>query len=265
MRMMSIASGSSGNCIYIGSDNTHILIDAGISRKKICEGLRSAGLSIADIDAVFLTHEHSDHIKGAGVIMRNDEIGFYSTAGTLDRVVRDSSTGYIQTDLLTVIKKDCDINIGDLTVRAFEVSHDAADPVAYTVSCGDSKAGVVTDLGVFDENVITAMSGCKAFLAEANHDIRMLQAGPYPYNLKTRILGRKGHLSNEASGDLVSRLLNDRVEAVFLGHLSKENNYDMLALETVRQEIDNSETDYKGKDFRIEVAGRDEPSFIIEI
>ena len=265
MRMMSIASGSSGNCIYIGSDNTHILIDAGVSRKRICEGLRGAGLSIADIDAVFLTHEHTDHVKAAGIIMRNDEIPFYSTAATLDRVVRDSKTGYIEADLLNVIKKNEDITIGDLCIRAFGVSHDAADPVAYTVKNNDCKMGVVTDLGCFDDTVINTMSGCRAFLAEANHDIRMLQAGPYPYNLKSRILGKKGHLSNETSGDMISRLLNDSVEAVFLGHLSKENNYDLLALETVAQTIDGSETKYRGKDFNIEVARHDEPSSVIEV
>lgn len=265
MRMMSIASGSSGNCIYIGSDSTHILIDAGVSRKRICEGLRSADISISDIDAVFLTHEHSDHVKGAGIIMRNDEISFYSTAGTLDRVVRDPKIGYVDTDLLNTLNKGQSVTVGDLKINAFSISHDAADPVAYTVSCGDCKVGVVTDLGVFDDNVLEAMNGCRAFLAEANHDIRMLQAGPYPYDLKRRILGNKGHLSNEASGDLISRLLNDSIEAVFLGHLSKENNFDLLALETVCQTIDLSDTGYKGKDFRIEVAHRDKASAVIEV
>lgn len=265
MRMMSIASGSSGNCIYIGSDSTHILIDTGVSRKRICEGLRSADLSIADIDAVFLTHEHSDHIKAAGIIMRNDEKNFYSTAGTLNRVATDRATGFIDTDLLNVIKRDETLTIGDLMIQAFPVSHDAADPVAYTVSCGDTKVGVVTDLGVFDETAVTAMTGCRAFLAEANHDVRMLQAGSYPYQLKNRILGSKGHLSNESSGDLISRILNDSVETVLLGHLSKENNYGPLALESVCQTIDDAPCRYKSKDFKIEVANRDEPSFIIEV
>lgn len=265
MRMMSIASGSSGNCIYIGSDNTHILIDAGISRKRICEGLRTAGLSIADIDAVFLTHEHSDHVKAAGIIMRNDEINFYSTAGTLDRVARDKSTGLIDPDLLNVIKRDKDLTIGDLVIHPFPVSHDAADPVAYTVSCDNTKVGVVTDLGVFDERIVNEMSGCRAFLAEANHDVRMLQAGSYPYQLKNRILSNKGHLSNESSGDLISKILNDSVDTILLGHLSKENNYEPLAMESVCQTIDNAPCRYNSRDFKIEVAKRDEPSLIINV
>ena len=265
MRIMSIASGSSGNCIYVGSDNAHILIDAGVSRKRICEGLKETGISVKDLDAVFLTHEHSDHVKAAGIIMRNDEIPFYSTAGTLNRVVMDRKTGYIDTDLLNVIKKDHDIVIGDITIKAFGISHDAADPVAYTVSCGDSKAGVITDLGTYDGSVLNAMKDCNAFLAEANHDVRMLQSGSYPYDLKRRILSCKGHLSNEDSGVLISRLLNDDVKAVLLGHLSRENNYDLLALETVKQEINLSDTKYTGSDFKIEVAGPDKPSSIIEI
>ena len=265
LRMMSIASGSSGNCIYIGSDNTHILIDAGISRKKICEGLKKADLSIEDIDGVFFTHEHIDHIKGAGVIARNDGLAFYGTQGTLKHMGYNQSIGEIPGELLNVIEKDENIIIGDLRLKAFHISHDASDPVAYTVSCGGRKIGVVTDLGFFDETTVDNMSGCDAFLAEANHDINMLEVGPYPYALKQRILGDRGHLSNELSGKLVSRLLNDKVKAVLLGHLSKENNYDRLAFETVRQEIDASENEYTSADFNICVAARDEVSDIIEV
>ena len=265
LRMMSIASGSSGNCIYIGSDNTHILIDTGISRKRICEGLKKLELSIEDIDGVFLTHEHIDHVKGAGVIMRNDSLPFFGTAGTLRQMWYNKSLGEMSKDLLNVIEKDKEICLGDLSIKAFHISHDASDPVAYTVSCGDKKVGTVTDLGFFDESIVENMSGCDAFLAEANHDINMLQVGPYPYALKQRILGNRGHLSNELSGKLVSELLHDNVKAIILGHLSKENNYDRLAFETVKQEIDMADNDYTSGDFNISVAGRDEASEIIEV
>ncbi len=265
LRMMSIASGSSGNCIYIGSDNTHILIDAGISRKKICEGLKKADISMEDIDGVFFTHEHIDHVKGAGVVARNDGIPFYGTRGTLKHMGYNQSLGDIPAGIMNEIQKDEDIVIGELKLRAFHISHDASDPVAYTVSCGEKKVGSITDLGFFDEATVENMSGCDAFLAEANHDINMLQVGPYPYALKQRILGNRGHLSNELAGKLVSRLLHDNVKAVLLGHLSKENNYDRLAFETVRQEIDLSDNDYTSADFKISVAGRDEASEIIEV
>lgn len=265
MRFMTIASGSSGNCIYIGSDNTHILIDAGVSKSKISEGLKAADLKLSDISAVFITHEHIDHVKGAGVIMRNSDIPFYGTEGTLRTMGYNRYLGEIPGDHLTVLEKKRPVHIGDLCIEACHISHDASDPVAYTVCHNDTKAGVVTDLGEFDHEIIEHMSGCSAFLAEANHDIRMLETGPYPYALKRRIMGSRGHLSNEASGDLINALLNDSTKAVILGHLSKENNFDRLAYETVRQSIDAAGHEYKSEDFHIEVAGRDTPSSIIEI
>lgn len=263
MRMMTIASGSSGNCIYIGSEHTHILIDAGISRKKIMEGLQKAALSLADISAVFVTHEHSDHIKGLGVMSRKDEIPVYSTQGTLDGILETTALGELPSELLHPVFPDTDIVINDLTVHPFRVSHDAREPVAYTVSCGNCKAGIATDLGYYDDYIVDNLKGAEALLIEANHDVNLLQVGSYPYYLKQRILGKKGHLSNEASGQLINRLLADNVKSVLLGHLSKENNYDKLAFETVRCEIDMSDSGYRAQDFNIEVAGRSTPSEII--
>lgn len=265
MRMMSIASGSSGNCIYVGSDNTHILIDAGVSRKKILEGLQAADLSIHDISAVFVTHEHSDHIKGLGVLTRKDQVPVYSTQGTIDGIFAAGTLGELPKDLFQTIEPDTDICIEDLQVHAFRVSHDAKEPVAYTVSCGEKKAGVITDLGFYDDYIVENLTGSQAMLVEANHDVNLLQVGSYPYYLKQRILGKKGHLSNEVSGRLISDLLNDNMHSIMLGHLSKENNYDKLAFETVRLEIDMSENSYKAKDFDIEVAKRSEPSRIITL
>lgn len=261
--MMTIASGSSGNCIYIGSDETHILIDAGISRKKIEEGLHAADLSLKDISAVFVTHEHSDHIKGLGVMARKDQVPVYSTKGTIDGIRNSSTLGEMPEELFHEIERDCDITIGDLCVHDFKVSHDANDPVAYTISCNDKKAGVITDLGVYNDYILDNLKGADCLLVEANHDVNLLQVGSYPYYLKQRILGSKGHLSNELSGQLINSLLHDNMSKIMLGHLSKENNYDKLAFETVRLEIDMSDNLFKAKDFDIEVAKRSEPSKII--
>lgn len=263
MRMMTIASGSSGNCIYIGSDHTHILIDAGVSRKRIIDGLKMADVSIDDISAVFVTHEHSDHIKGLGVMARKDEIPVYSTQGTIDGIWGTSALGELPKALFQPIQADTDIQIQDLVIHAFSVSHDANDPVAYTVCCGGSKAGIATDLGYFDDYTVENLSGSDAMLIEANHDVNLLQVGSYPYYLKQRILGKKGHLSNETSGRLIDRLLTDHVKNIMLGHLSKENNYDKLAFETVRMEINMSESIYKAQDFNIAVASRSAPSAVI--
>lgn len=254
MRMMPIASGSSGNCIYIGSDDTHILIDAGISRKKIEEGLNSIDVSLKDIDAVFVTHEHIDHIKGLGVMSRKDGIPIYSTDGTINGIKAATSLGNIDSDYYHIIEADTDIHLKDMTIHSFSVSHDANEPVAYSVYCDNNKASVITDLGYYDDYIIDNLENSDMMLVEANHDINMLQIGSYPYYLKQRILGNKGHLSNDSSARLINSLLNDNIKGIYLGHLSKENNYDKLAYETVKLEIDLSDNEYKSKDFHIEVA-----------
>ena len=143
------------------------------------------------------------------------------------------------------------------------ISHDAADPVAYLVSDGRHRVGVVTDLGYYDADIVSHMEGLDALLLEANHDIHMLQVGAYPYPLKQRILGERGHLSNETSGQLLGQILHDGMQHILLGHLSKENNYDELAYETVRLEISLGDNPYRGNDFPIEVAKRDRPSSLI--
>lgn len=265
MRMMSIASGSSGNCIYIGSDNTHILIDDGISRKRVVEGLNSIGLDVSDLSAIFVTHEHSDHIDGLGVLLRKNEVPVYASAGTIQGIKCSSKMKDVDESLFHIVEKDSDTIINDLKIHAFGVYHDANQPFAYTVCNGDKKMGVITDLGHFDDYIVNNLQGMNSILIESNHDIKMLEAGKYPYYLKRRILGEKGHLSNEASGRLLNCLLNDKMEAVLLGHLSHENNYAELAYETVRLEVNLGENDYKADDFNIKVANRDKPSDLIEI
>lgn len=265
MRMMSIASGSSGNCIYIGSDNTHILIDDGISRKRVCEGLNEIGLDISDISAIFITHEHSDHIDGLGVLLRKNPIPVYASHGTIEGLKNYNKLKDVDTALLHEVKVDSDIQVEDLTVHSMHVYHDAREPFAYKVSHGDKKMGVITDLGHYDDYIIDNLQGMNAILIESNHDIKMLEAGRYPYYLKRRILGDKGHLSNEASGRLLNSLLNDKMEHIFLGHLSHENNYAELAFETVRLEVNLGENEYKADDFNIQVAKREKPSELIEI
>ena len=265
MRMMSIASGSSGNCIYIGTDNTHILIDDGVSKKKVLEGLSKLELTLSDIDAIFVTHEHDDHIGGLGVLERQCSIPLYGTRKTLERISRSTKLGPIPDDIYRPFIAGDSIQIKDINIKSTSVSHDAKDPVAYVLSDTNKKAGIITDLGFYDDKIVENFSGLNCVLMEANHDINMLLTGPYPYALKQRILGAKGHLSNEDCGRLLGRILNDDMEHIILGHLSKENNFPELAYETVRLEVDLGDNDYKSKDFNIEVAKRDTPSEIIKI
>ena len=265
MRLCSIASGSSGNCIYVGSDATHLLVDVGISGKKIESGLNSLGLGGNDLDGILITHEHSDHISGLGVLARKYEIPIYATRGTITAIRRTKNLGNLDDDLFREIKEDSKFTIKDLTVNPMRISHDAAQPAAYRFSYGSQKVAVCTDLGIYNDYTVECLKGMDALLIEANHDVNMLQVGPYPYYLKQRILGDRGHLSNENSGRLLSRILHDRLQAIVLGHLSKENNLPELAYEAVRMEITMGDNPYNANDFRLMVADRSEVSPVINI
>ena len=257
MRLCSIASGSSGNCIYVGSDCAHVLIDAGISGRRVEAGLNSLELTGRDLDGILITHEHSDHIKGLGVLARKYGIPIYATGGTVDAMVRSGSLGKIPEGIFREIREDEPFLIKDLVINPFTIPHDAAQPVGYRLECGEHSVGIATDLGKYNEYIIENLQNLDALLLEANHDIRMLQVGRYPYYLKQRIMGDRGHLSNENAGQLLCRLLHDNLKAVFLGHLSKENNYEELAYETVCSEVTMGDKPYKSKDFKIQVAKRD--------
>ncbi len=271
MRLSSIASGSSGNCIYVGTDTTHILVDAGISGKRIEEGVHALDLSMNEIDAILITHEHADHIAGLGVLARRYGIPIYATAGTRNAILRSSGVGRIDGDLFHDVSADERFTIKDLSVNPMKVSHDAAQPVAYRLSHGRTKAAIVTDLGTYNDYTVAGLKGMDVLFLEANHDIRMLQAGPYPYPLKQRILGDRGHLSNESAGNLLSALMHEGLQYVVLGHLSKENNIPELAYESVRVEVTMNEQRQgnEGKisinDIPMFVAKRDEMSEIIQI
>lgn len=265
MRFVSIASGSSGNCIYAGTENTHVLIDAGISAKRIEKGLFELGLKPSELSAICITHEHSDHIKGLGVLARKYEIPIYATEGTLKEILRAKSLGEYNEDLLQPLRADVRLGMGDLDILPFHIDHDAADPVAYRIQSGNKSVAVATDLGHYNQYTIDHLLDLDAVLLESNHDIRMLETGPYPYYLKRRILGDFGHLSNENAGRLLNCILNDKMKHVLLGHLSKENNLPELAFETVRLEVDMGECPYCTSDFHMAVASRDEMSEILTI
>lgn len=257
MQLTSIASGSSGNCIYIGTESTHVLIDAGISGKRIENGLQALDLTARDIQGILITHEHCDHIAGLGVMARRHGLPIYATHKTISAILGMSSLGRIDPSLFCPVEPEVDFMIGDMQIHPVRVSHDAADPVAYLVGQGEKTAGVITDLGVYDDSLVDKLKDADVLLLEANHDIRMLEVGPYPYPLKQRILGEKGHLSNSACGQLLSQILHDSFHTVMLGHLSKENNYPELAFQTVSVEVDMGDCPYTAKDFPIRVAPRD--------
>lgn len=264
MRLCSLYSGSSGNSIYVGSDNAHILVDVGVSAKKIIQALNTIDMKPEDIDGILITHEHSDHIAGLGVIMRKFGIPVYGTTKTLEAVANYRSLGKVDMSLFHGIVPEQSFQIKDMWVKPISTWHDAADPVCYTLMQDDKKVSIATDLGDYDEHVVDALSGADAMLIEANHDIRMLEVGPYPYSLKQRILSKKGHLSNERGGQLVRALLNDHIKGIYLGHLSKENNYPELAFEAVKDELLGNPYSNDYRDFNLMVADREQCSTVIE-
>lgn len=237
MRITAIASGSSGNCIYVGSESTHLLVDAGISGKRIQEGVNKLDIDMTDIDGILVTHEHIDHIAGLGVLARKYGIPIYTSKKTKEVILKNSQVGKIDESLFNEVNADNRFSIKDIIVNPMHISHDAADPLAYRLSYGDKKIGIATDLGNFDDYTVESLKNMDVLFLEANHDVNMLQVGPYPYPLKQRILSDKGHLSNERAGQLLSHLMHDNLKSVFLGHLSKENNLPELAYEAVRVEV----------------------------
>lgn len=264
MRLCSLYSGSSGNSIYVGSDHTHILVDVGVSAKKVTEGLHNLSIKPEEINAILITHEHSDHIAGLGVLLRKYGIPVYGTNKTLEAVSRYKNLGKVDFSLFHGIEPDQSFVIEDLTIKPVSTWHDAADPVCYTLTDGQKKVSIATDLGDFDEHIVESLSDADAMLIEANHDIRMLEVGPYPYYLKQRILGKRGHLSNERGGQLVKALLNNHIKGIYLGHLSKENNYPDLAFEAVKSELIGNGYSDDYRDFNMMVACREHCSALIE-
>ncbi|MDE6063074.1 MAG: MBL fold metallo-hydrolase, partial [Lachnospiraceae bacterium] len=181
MRLCSIASGSSGNCIYVGSDATHLLVDVGISGKKAEAGLNSLGLTGCDIDGILVTHEHSDHIAGLGVLCRKYDIPIFATKGTIQAILKNGGKNAPEPSFFHEIEADSKLIIKDLAVSPMRISHDAAEPVAYRIGYGTKRVAVCTDLGVYNDYTVECLKGLDALLLEANHDVNMLQVGPYPY------------------------------------------------------------------------------------
>lgn len=264
MRICSIASGSSGNCVYVGDDDTHILIDAGISGKRVKAGLDAIGVDIKRIQALLITHEHSDHISGVGVLSRKYKIPIYSKEKTLKSLLKSRSVGVIDPELFHHIEADQGFMLGKIQVMPFASSHDAVDPLCYTFITEEKKIGFATDLGSYNDYIKDHLKGANVLYLEANHDVSMLEVGPYPFFLKQRILSDVGHLSNDLSADLICQLYHEGLDHIILAHLSHENNMPDVAHATVKHEID-ARLALKEGDLYLHVAKRSENSVVVEI
>lgn len=262
IRLCSLSSGSSGNCIFVGNDSSGLLVDCGVSGKEILCGLNNIGVCSSAIKAVVVTHEHTDHIKSVGIISRKLDIPIYANINTWNSMAE--LIGKVKAENVRYFTVGEELEIGGLGVRSYSIPHDAADPVGYCFFEGNRKVSIATDLGYFSDTVRENISGSDMVLLESNHDIEMLKVGRYPYFLKRRILSEHGHLSNEAAGHAVYELLQTGVREVLLGHLSKENNFPELAYETVKGILEKEQVKVN-EDIRLELAPRSSVSRYYDI
>jgi phosphoribosyl 1,2-cyclic phosphodiesterase len=233
MNFSVLGSGSKGNSVYIESEKTAILIDAGFSGKEMAARMRSIGRNIEDLDAIFITHEHQDHIHGVGVLSRRFHIPVYSNYGTIkggeDRLGRLFKHFEFETGGA--------IQMQDICIRSFAISHDTADPVGFIIGSGELSLAYCTDTGKVSGLVRQRLKGCNGLVLEFNHDPQMLREGPYPLSLQQRVRSDHGHLANEDAADFLQSLLHDRLQCVVMAHLSVTNNLPELAMKAARSVI----------------------------
>jgi phosphoribosyl 1,2-cyclic phosphodiesterase len=224
-----LGSGSSGNCTYVASGTTAILIDAGLSARKIERRLEQIGVGVGEIKGICVSHEHSDHTAGLRVLHSRHGIPIYANSGTIEAVRRDEKLKELPCRIFTTGQP---FVVGDLQIEPFSVPHDAYDPVGFVVACGEARVGVVTDMGVSTSLIRERLRTCNAVVVEANHDEQMLRDAQRPWHLKQRISGRQGHLSNQGAARMLSEIASPRLLQVFLAHLSEECNRQDLAYKT---------------------------------
>ena len=261
LKFCSLYSGSSGNCLFVSSGATKILIDCGVSGKKVNEGLASIDSSIEDIDAILVTHEHSDHVQGLGLISKKYNIPVYANIETWNAM--GSQKEKIAEENINVFENEKDFIFKDLTIHPFSTPHDAANPCGFNIHNGKKKISIATDLGHMDDRILNELDKSSFILLEANYDPEILKMSRYPYMLKQRIAGPNGHLSNQVAGKSAAKLMHKELKEVMLGHLSKENNFPELAYQTVLEELMGENVDVNT--IKLNVASRTNPSKLIII
>ncbi|MDI9478345.1 MAG: MBL fold metallo-hydrolase [Bacillota bacterium] len=255
-----LASGSSGNAVYISGGNTKILIDAGLSGREIERRLAKIGVYADELDAILMTHEHLDHIKGVGVLSRRYDLPVYANEPTWQGA--EDKLGFIEDKNCCFFKED--FMIGDLGISPFPIPHDANAPVGFVISCGRKRIGQATDMGHVSKEVEECLKGLDFLIIESNHDLEMLMNGTYPWHLKNRIHGEQGHLSNDDTADLLPRIIGDNFPRILLAHLSQDNNLPALAYITVKNSLEDHGFNI-GKDLLLDIAHRDRPTELFKV
>jgi len=255
-KIAAIASGSNGNCYYIEHNNISILIDAGISRKQIVERMKKLDLDIKKVKGIFISHEHSDHIKGLEVLSKIYSIPVYFTKKTYENTKLK-----IEKNLLNFFSSDDNIIIEDITIKPFKKKHDAIDPCSFLINVGNKNIGILTDIGSVCENVIKNVHQCNILFLESNYDEKMLNDGKYPYFLKKRIQSDFGHLSNKEAAEIIINFASNNLTHIFLSHLSGENNCPIKAKEFFKSELESNNKSH----INLIMTSRKEPSEVLII
>lgn len=249
MQFSVLGSGSRGNSVFIESNHTSILIDAGFSGKETQRRLNLLGKTLDDIQAIFVTHEHNDHINGVGVLSRKCRIPVFANYATL--IGGEKKTGKLFQ--ICEFETGAKVSFQDLEIKSFRISHDTNDPVGFVVSCGDTSVGYCTDTGKVSHLMEQRLKGCNGLILEFNHDLVMLQNGPYPLPLQQRVRSNYGHLANPDAAGFLHRLAHEKLRHVVLAHLSETNNLPELAIQEARRSIEGKDT------IRLHLAKQNDP------
>lgn len=262
LKCCSLYSGSSGNCFFIQSENSKILIDAGVSCKKIENALQNDfNLTLKDIDAIFVTHEHIDHTKSLNLISSKYNLPVYASKGTWNALIE--KTQKLSNENKKIFELDKSFDFKDLRIFPFATPHDAAEPCGFNIYNDNSKISVATDLGYIDDKIFNNLKDSSFLMLESNYEPNILKVSSYPYRLKQRIMSKSGHLSNNDASTAISKLIDYGLKDVLLIHLSKENNVPEIAYETVVEKLKN--TNYSLDNLNLNVAPRDSSSKIFNI
>ena len=261
LNFCSLYSGSSGNSLFVQSENTNILVDCGVSAKKVETALNGINVNPQEIDGILITHEHSDHVQGLGVFAKKFNVPIYVNSKTWDAMPKQrEKLENCKIHNITVGEK---FEIKDLKIKSFAIPHDAANPCGYTITDDKKTVGIATDIGHMTNEILKELEPSDFLLLEANYDPEVLKFSSYPYQLKQRIAGPNGHLPNEMAGQTISKLLKSNLKRAMLGHLSKENNFPELAYKSVVEELISEK--YNENSLQLSVASRDIPGNIVQV
>ena len=260
-KFCSLYSGSSGNSLFIETQNTKLLIDAGVSSKKIETALNDINIDPSTLDGILVTHEHIDHVQGLGTLSKKFDLPVFVNQETLDAMPKQKDK--ISENNIKTFKISDKFDIGDLEIKPFSIPHDAANPCGFNIWKNNKKISIATDIGHMTNPILKSLEESLFIMLEANYDPEVLRCSPYPFTLKSRIAGPTGHLPNEMAGKTISHLLKSGLKNAMLGHLSKQSNFPELAYKTVVDELISN--NYNEDCISLSVASRDNHSKIITI